>query len=60
MGGAGRAVIQHNPTAELGELLGVGDPLHLRPVALGQLVARIGNTALELAVIGEQQQPLGV
>lgn len=43
-----------------GQRLGRGHVLHLHQVGLGQLVPGVGEPVDQVAVVGEQQQPLAV
>ena len=59
-GGQGHAVIELHTGAQGGQFLLARDPFHLHPVGLGGLLPRLGEARLQLAIVGEQQQPLAV
>ncbi len=59
-GGQGHAVIELHSGAQGSQLLFARDPFHLHPVGLGGLLPWLGEARLQLAVVGEQQQPLAV
>jgi len=42
LGGAGQAVVEHDPLPQTRQRVGIGNALHLRPVSLGDMVARVG------------------
>ena len=60
LGGQGGAVLECHALAQAAQLFFGGAALHLHPVGLGQLVARVGNAGLQGAVVGQQQQALAV
>ena len=60
LGGAGQAVVEHDPLPQTRQRVGVGDALYLRPVGLGDVVARVGQLEQEVAVVGQEDQPLAV
>ncbi len=59
-GGQGHAVVELYPGAQGGQFLLARHAFHLYPVGLGGLLPRLGEARLQLAVVGEQQEPLAV
>ncbi len=60
LGGPGHAVVEHDPFPQTRQRVGVRDALHLRPVRLGDMVARMRELEQEVAVVGQEDQPLAV
>ncbi|CAJ1811646.1 hypothetical protein LMBIIBHN_01351 [Aeromonas salmonicida] len=60
LGGQCQAVVEFNPGAQGGQFLFARYAFHLHPVSLGRLLSRLGEASLQLAVVGEQQEPLAV
>jgi len=60
LGRPGQAVVEHDPLPQTPQCVGVGDALHLRPVSLGDMVAWVGQLEQEIAIIGQEDQPLAV
>ena len=59
-GGQGHAVVEFHTGAKGGQFLLARDAFHLHPVGLGGLLSRLGEACLQLAVVGEQQEPFAV
>ena len=59
-GRASQAVFQHDPFAETRQGVGIRNALHLDPVGLGDVVARVGQLEQEVAVVGQEDQALAV
>ena len=60
LGGAGQAVFEHDPLPKTRQGIGIGDALHLHPVRFGDMVARVGQLEQEVAIIGQEDQPVTV
>ncbi len=59
--GRGQQLTLHgHARPQRGQGFGRGDVFHLDEIDLGQLVARVGQPVGQVAVVGEQQQPLAV
>src|SRR5581483_11323850 len=58
--GSGDAVLELHPAPETGELARGGSSLHLGQILLLHAVPRMRQPLRQLAVVREQQQPLGV
>jgi len=59
-GGTGATIAQCHTTAEAFESFSCHDTFNLCPVGLGELVPWTRETMLELAVVRQQQQSLGI
>ncbi len=59
-GGQGHAVVELHSGTQGGQFLLARHAFDLHPVGLGGLLPRLGEARLQLAVVGEQQQPLAV
>jgi hypothetical protein len=59
-GGGGLAVFQFHPRAQGLQGVFIRFAFHLYPVGLGQFVAGMADTVLQIAVVGEDHQALAV
>lgn len=59
-GGQGEAVVKRHAVAQRLQCRLRDFALHLHPVGLGQLPARVADACLQRAVVGEQQQAFGI
>ncbi len=60
LGGTGQAVFEHDALPQTRQGIRTGDALDLHPVGLGDVVARVGQLEQEVAVIGQEDQPVAV
>ena len=60
LGGGRRAVVQGHAARQTAQVVGIGDARDRGAVGLGDVVARVGQSVQELAVIGQENQSIAV